>query len=472
MNVSIETLSGLERRLTIALPSEDFESEITTRLEKARGQVKIPGFRAGKVPLREVRRRYGPAVRAEVAGEMMQNSFITAVQQESLEPAGSPNLEVVKMDPGIDFEFTATFEVYPNVTLGDFSQIAVKQPVATIEPTDVDEMIDRLLNQDTTYTEVEHAAGDGDRITVDFEGSLDGEKVEAACGEGMAVTLGQKQMIADFETGLLGLSAGESKTFDATFPEDYRATELQGKSVQFTVNAHKVEAAKMPELNAEFFAKYGVETDSEDEFREQVTANMQQEMDSAVRNQLKQQVMDGIASVHEFTVPQALVQREIQVLKDQMMSQFQLPQGGDQTNLPSLPDELFHDQAQKRVLVGLAVNEVISAHEMVADEAVVDARLAEIAAGYGEAEQVINWYKSNPEQLRNIEMGILEDRVVDHILSQSSVTDVACDYKDAISGKAIAPEPELEAEAVDNAIEATDSPDTDDAQKDVEKQDE
>ena len=472
MNVSIETLSGLERRLTIALPSEDFESEITTRLEKARGQVKIPGFRAGKVPLREVRRRYGPAVRSEVAGEMMQNSFITAVQQESLEPAGSPNLEVVKMDPGIDFEFTATFEVYPNVTLGDFSQIAVKQPVATIEPTDVDEMIDRLLNQDTTYTEVEHAAGDGDRITVDFEGSLDGEKVEAACGEGMAVTLGQKQMIADFETGLLGLSAGESKTFDATFPEDYRATELQGKTVQFTVNAHKVEAAKMPELNAEFFAKYGVETDSEDEFREQVTANMQQEMDSAVRNQLKQQVMDGIASVHEFTVPQALVQREIQVLKDQMMSQFQLPQGGDQTNLPSLPDELFHDQAQKRVLVGLAVNEVISAHEMVADEAVVDARLAEIAAGYGEAEQVINWYKSNPEQLRNIEMGILEDRVVDHILSQSSVTDVACDYKDAISGKAIAPEPELEAEAVDNAIEATDSPDTDDAQKDVEKQDE
>lgn len=472
MNVSIETLSGLERRLTIALPSEDFESEITTRLEKARGQVKIPGFRAGKVPLREVRRRYGPAVRAEVAGEMMQNSFITAVQQESLEPAGSPNLEVVKMDPGIDFEFTATFEVYPNVTLGDFSQIAVKQPVATIEPTDVDEMIDRLLNQDTTYTEVEHAAGDGDRITVDFEGSLDGEKVEAACGEGMAVTLGQKEMIADFETGLLGLSAGESKTFDATFPEDYRATELQGKTVQFTVNAHKVEAAKMPELNAEFFAKYGVETDSEDEFREQVTANMQQEMDSAVRNQLKQQVMDGIASVHEFTVPQALVQREIQVLKDQMMSQFQLPQGGDQTNLPSLPDELFHDQAQKRVLVGLAVNEVISAHEMVADEAVVDARLAEIAAGYGEAEQVINWYKSNPEQLRNIEMGILEDRVVDHILSQSSVTDVACDYKDAISGKAIAPEPELEAEAVDNAIEATDSPDTDDAQKDVEKQDE
>ena len=472
MNVSIETLSGLERRLTIALPSEDFESEITTRLEKARGQVKIPGFRAGKVPLREVRRRYGPAVRAEVAGEMMQNSFITAVQQESLDPAGSPNLEVVKMDPGIDFEFTATFEVYPNVTLGDFSQIAVKQPVATIEPTDVDEMIDRLLNQDTTYTEVEHAAGDGDRITVDFEGSLDGEKVEAACGEGMAVTLGQKQMIADFETGLRGLSAGESKTFDATFPEDYRATELQGKTVQFTVNAHKVEAAKMPELNAEFFAKYGVETDSEDEFREQVTANMQQEMDSAVRNQLKQQVMDGIASVHEFTVPQALVQREIQVLKDQMMSQFQLPQGGDQTNLPSLPDELFHDQAQKRVLVGLAVNEVISAHEMVADEAVVDARLAEIAAGYGEAEQVINWYKSNPEQLRNIEMGILEDRVVDHILSQSSVTDVACDYKDAISGKAIAPEPELEAEAVDNAIEATDSPDTDDAQKDVEKQDE
>jgi trigger factor len=230
MNVSIETLAGLERRLTIAIDSDTFEAQITNRLESARGQVKIPGFRAGKVPMREVRRRFGNAVRSEVAGEMMQSSFMTAVQQEEMNPASAPKLDVVKMDPGIDFEFTATFDVFPTIELGSFSKISVKRPSAVIEDADLETMIERLRDQHATQEPAVRPAQDGDQVKVDFTGELDGERVEEACGEGMSFTIGQGQMIEDFDKGVIGLGAGEERTFDAVFPEDYRAEELQGKT--------------------------------------------------------------------------------------------------------------------------------------------------------------------------------------------------------------------------------------------------
>jgi trigger factor len=218
MNVSIETLTGLERRLTIAIDSDAFEEQITARLQTARGQVKIPGFRAGKVPMKEVRRRYGDAVRSEVAGEMMQSSFMTAVQQEDMNPASSPKLDVVKMDPGIDFEFTATFDVFPTVELANFDRVNVKRPSAEIEDADLETMIARLREQHATQEPAVRPAQDGDQVIVDFTGELDGERVEEACGEGMTFTIGQGQMIEDFDKGVVGLGAGEESTFDAVFP--------------------------------------------------------------------------------------------------------------------------------------------------------------------------------------------------------------------------------------------------------------
>ena len=209
MNVSIETLTGLERRLTIAIDSDTFEQQITSRLQAAAGQVKLPGFRVGKVPMKEVRRRFGDSVRAEVAGEMMQSSFMTAVQQEDMNPASSPKLDVVKMDPGVDFEFTATFDVFPTIELVNFEKVNVKRPSAQIEDADLENMIERLRDQHATQEAAERPAEDGDQVKVDFIGELDGERVDEACGEGMAFTLGQGQMIEDFDQGVVGLGAGE-----------------------------------------------------------------------------------------------------------------------------------------------------------------------------------------------------------------------------------------------------------------------
>ena len=437
MNVSIETLTGLERRLTIAIDSDAFEEQITARLQSARGQVKIPGFRAGKVPMKEVRRRYGDAVRAEVAGEMMQSSFMTAVQQEDMNPASSPKLDVVKMDPGIDFEFTATFDVFPTVELANFDRVSVKRPSAEIEDADLETMIARLREQHATQEPAVRPAQDGDQVTVDFTGELDGARVEEACGEGMTFTIGQGQMIEDFDKGVVGLGAGEEATFDAVFPDDYRAEELQGKTVQFSVKVAEVNERQLPELNEEFFQKFGIEEGGEEAFHAEVRNNMQRELDSAVKNQIKQQVMDGLAEIHEFQIPHDIVHREIHVLKEQMMSQFQMPPG--QAQSLDLPDALFHDQAEKRVKVGLIVNEVISSGGLVADATKVDAKLQELAEPYGEPDQVIEWYRSNPEQMGNIEMAVLEDQVVDHIMASADIEEVVSNYADVISGAAIAP---------------------------------
>ncbi len=437
MNVSVETLPGLERKLTIAIEGEKFESEISVRLTQAKQKAKIPGFRAGKIPLKEVRRRYGPAIRAEVAGEMMQTGFFEAIQQEELNPAGTPKLDVVKMDPGTDLEFTAIFDVYPKVELGDFSSLEIRKPQAEIEETDMEEMVDKLRDQHTNYETVERASIEGDQVKVDFSGSLDGEKIESASGEGVVFSLGKGQMIKDFEEALVGVSALEEKSFDATFPEDYRAEELQKKTVQFEVKVLEVLEAKKPELNEDFFKKLGVEDGGQDKFMEELKNNMQKELDSSITNQTKQQVMDSLAEIHEFALPSDVVQREIQALKEQMLGQFQQPPGNSQKI--DLPDDLFRDQAEKRVKVGLVVNEIISSREIKVEETDLEEKLAELASAYGEPEQVISWYKNNPDQMRGVEMGLLEDRVIDLILEEATIESVKAAYSEVLSGAALAP---------------------------------
>jgi trigger factor len=253
-------------------------------------------------------------------------------------------------------------------------------------------------------------------------------------------------MIEDFDQAILGMAAGDEKSFDATFPEDYRAEELQNKTLQFSVTVHEVSEAVVPELNDEFFEKFGVSEGGEASFREEVQKNMERELDAAVKNQTKQQVMDGLSKIHDFILPFDVVQREINALKNQMLSQFQMPQG--QAPQLDLPDALFQDQAEQRVKVGLVVNEIIVKHEVKADEAAVDEQLKTIAEPYDEPDQVVEWYRSNPEQMQNVEMGVLEDQVVNLILEQSAIEEVVASYADVLSGAAIAdPEAEADAEA-------------------------
>ena len=443
MHISIETTSGLERRLTISVPSEACEDKITHRLGETANKVKLPGYRPGKVPLREIRRRYGGAVRAEIAGELMQNSFMEAIQQESLAPAGSPKLEVVKMDPGIDFEFTATFEVFPNVELVNLEKVQLKRPEGTITPADVDQMVGRLREQRKQLIDVERGAQEEDRVTLDFEGRIDDEIFEGGSGEDVAFVVGAGQMIEDFDQAVRGLAKGDESTFSAIFPDDYQAEDLRGKSAQFTVTIKSVEESELPELDDEFFKGFGVEEGGEEAFRVDIQSNMQREMDAASSNQVKSQVMEQLNELHSVQLPAAMVENEITGLKQQMMQQFQ--QYGQNAAMPGvdlpdidLPDDLFTEQAERRVAVGLIVNEIVSSNDLLADKELVKARVEAMAAGYAEPEQVVNYYYSNPEQLQQIEMAVLEDQVIDHILEKAEVESVIASYDDIINGTAIA----------------------------------
>jgi trigger factor len=436
MNISIETMSGLERRLTISVASETFEAQITNRLSEAAGKIRLPGFRAGKVPMREVRRRFGNSVRAEVAGELMQSTFVTAVRQEALTPAGQPQLEVVRMDPGLDFEFTATFEVFPTVELANLTRAALRQPTGEITSADVDEMVDRLREQRKTWTTVERAAQDGDRVTVDFKGTRDGEPFAGGSGEGNQFVLGAGQMIADFDRGVAGLTPGAETRFEATFPEDYRATELAGKTVTFEVTLKQVEEPSLPALDDAFFANFGVNEGGLDAFRADVQRNMQRELDEAVRTQVKNQVMEQLHALHTVQLPQVMVAREADQLRQQMMQQFRMYGANGQ---PDLPQELFREQAERRVAVGLIVNEIVRSAGLKVDSAAVRARVESLAEGYAEPRQVIDWYYNNAEQLEQIELSVLEELVVNHVVSQAQVENVPSNYRDIVSGKALTP---------------------------------
>jgi trigger factor len=436
MQISVETTSGLERRLTISVPSETFEHQISERLGQAAQRMRLPGFRPGKVPMKEVRRRYGRAVRAEVAGELMQSTFFDAVRQEDLAPAGQPSLEVVEMEPGSDFEFTATFEVFPAVELVSMSRVAVREPQADITDTDIDEMIERLREQRKTWEPVARPAQDGDRVTVDFEGRLDGEVFDGGQAEDATFELGAGQMIDSFDAGVRGRAAGEHAEFDATFPEDYRAQNLAGKTVTFSVQVKTVAEPRLPELNDEFFQAFGVQEGGLAAFREDVRGNMQRELSAAVRRSLKTQVMDQLHQLHRVQLPKALVSNEIQNLRQQMLQQFQMY--GARSQQPDLPDELFREQAERRVAVGLVVNEIVSEAKLEVSPEKLRARVEELAAEYAEPQQVVNWYYSNQEQLQQIEMGVLEDQVVDHVLAKAQVEPVPASYQDVIAGKAVA----------------------------------
>mgnify|MGYP001215204547 FL=1 len=438
MDVSVETLEGLETRLTITLPSETFEERLDVKLNEAKNKARLPGFRPGKIPLKEIRRRFGPSLRAELAGEMMQSSFYEAIAQESLNPAGPPTLEVKTMDPNADLEFTATFELVPSVEVADLAKVEIKRPSTEITDEDIEKMVDRLKEQRISYEPVERASQADDQVTVDFEGSLDGELVESAKGSDASFVIGKGQMIEDFEKGATGLSKDQETKFEAVFPENYRAEELRGKTVEFSLTMKEVKEPKLPELNDEFFKEFGVEEGGEEAFRKEVLSNMEKELDNSVKNQLKQQVMDSLGELHDFEIPAPMISREIQVLKDQMMGQFQQPPGGRQNEL-NLPDELFKDQAEKRVKLGLVVNEIISKFELEVDQEKLDQHLQDLASSYAEPEQVIGWYRGNPEQMQNLEMGVLEDQVVDHIISKAQVEEVVADYDSVISGAAIAP---------------------------------
>lgn len=430
MQVSIETTSGLQRVMTIGVPAVQVEQTVTEELKRiAKGQ-KINGFRKGKpLPANVAKRMFGKQARLEAVYQQMQQAFFEAIQKEEVKLAGMPKFEPTVDEEGKDLEFKASFEVYPEITLADFSAIEIEQKTAQVTDKDIETMLETLQKQNANWTDSKDAAADGDRVVIDFEGSIDGEVFEGGSATDYTLTLGSNSMIPGFETGLVGAKAGEEKSIDVNFPEDYHKEELKGKPAQFKVTVKTVQKPELPEMNQEFFKTFGVEADTEEEFRAEVRKNMDRELKRAIESITKQQVVDGLIASNPIEVPAALIDQEIDRLRQQAVQQF----GGAEYMDPSrLPAELFHDQAQKRVQIGLLMNAVIESNEIEPSEEKVNELIEDMAVTYENPQEVRDYYANNAQQKSQIEALALEAQVVDKVLATAKVSQAEGTYEEII----------------------------------------
>ncbi len=427
MQVSVESTSALERRLTIGVPAERIESEVTKRLQQTARRAKVPGFRPGKVPMSVIRQRYEDSARQEALGDLIQSSFYEAIVAEKLNPAGAPSVEPKVFEKGKDLEYVATFEIYPEIQVAGFEGITVERPQAEVSEADVDNMLDILRKQNTRFEAVERAAENGDQLNIDFVGKIEGEAFAGGSAKGTALVLGSGRMIPGFEDALVGAKAGEERVITPTFPEDYQNLELAGKTAEFTVTVNAVAAPVLPELNEQFFALFGASEGGLEGFRAEVRKNMERELRQAIKSKVKNQVMEGLLAANPVELPKALVANEVQRLRVQAVQQF-----GGNIKPEQLPAELFEEQAKRRVSLGLIIAEVVKQAELKPDDARVRELSEERASAYQEPEQVVAWYYKNEQQLGEVRSVVLEEQVVDTVLQKAKVTDKPVSYEEAV----------------------------------------
>ncbi|MCJ8338551.1 MAG: trigger factor [Pseudomonadales bacterium] len=442
MQVSVETKSALERQMTITIPADRIDNDVVKQVQQTARTVRIDGFRPGKVPLKVVQKRYGAGIRQDVVGEILQQSFYEAVQQEKLIPAGGPSIEMKTDEAGKDVEFIATFEVYPEIDLADFSDVEIAKETSEISAADVDQMVETLRKQQTEWSEVKRAAKDGDKVVLDFEGFIGDEAFEGGKGEGVDLILGSNSMIPGFEDAVIGKKIAKEFDIKVTFPDDYQAENLKGKEAVFKATAKTISEPTLPELNEEFFKKFGMDSADLESFKTDVEKNMSREMSQSLKGKLKDQVFAKLVELNAIAVPTALVDGEIDNLRKQAVQQY----GGQGANLDfnMLPKEMFTDQAKRRVSVGLLVQEVIKSNEIKADDERVRSTIEEMAQTYQDPKEVVDHYYSNDDMLNQVKSLVIEDQVIDHLLSSAKVNETAVSYEEAIKPAA---QPQAEDEA-------------------------
>lgn len=430
MQVSVENVSGLERRLKIAVPASQVEQAVNKKINQTARTIKIDGFRVGKVPVDVVKKRYGASIRAEALDDIIRDAYIGALQQTELKIAGFPNIEPISFDEGKDIEFAAVVEVYPEVTVADFAALSVERPTSEVTDADIDTMIANLRRQRATWEESTEASADQDRLTIDFAGSIDGEAFDGGTAQDFNIVLGSKRMIAGFEEQLVGVKAGDELTINVTFPADYQAENLAGKDAQFKINVKKVVKPVLPELNAEFLTAFGVKDGDVEQFRADVRKNMERELRNAIRSKVKASVFEALVTANALEVPKALVAEEITRQREQALKQF----GGASAQIKPemLPDDLFVDNAKRSVALGLLVSAIIEKNEVKVDADRVRTLVDEVAQSYEEPEQVVQWYYGNKEQMAQVQSAVLEDQVVDLILAAAQLSDKAVGYEELL----------------------------------------
>ncbi|MDX1524697.1 MAG: trigger factor [Pseudidiomarina maritima] len=431
MQVSVETTQGLERRATITVPAETIEKEVKRLLKDEYRNRRINGFRKGKVPPNVLQKLFGKEARARAASNLMQSKYFEAMMQEKLNPVGAPAIEPKVNEEGKDFEFVATFEVYPEVKVADLDKLTIEKPEVEVTDADVDTMMETLRKQHATWKEVKRKSKKDDQITIDFTGSIDGEEFEGGKASDFALELGQGRMIPGFEDDIIGMKAGEEKTIEVTFPEDYHAENLKGKKASFVIVAKKVETRELPELNDEFVALFGVKEGGVDALKAEVRKNMQRELKNTVQAKVKEQVLKGLVESNEVDVPKAMLSQEVDVLRRQAMQRF----GGNQAQLPQLPAELFEEQAKERVKVGLLLGEVIRGNELKVDEQKVEEIIDNNASAYEDPAEVVAYYKGNEELMQQVRNVALEEQAIEFILGQAKVTAKKASFDELMNPK-------------------------------------
>jgi trigger factor len=429
MQVSVESNSDIKRTLTIVVPQEEVDTAINKRYDEVKRNARIDGFRPGKVPMSVIKKKFGASVKAEALSELTQSFFYKAIMEEKLNPA-SPPVITPNEDKTDGYEFSASFEVYPEIKINPVEDLKLNSPVVEIAESDIDDMIEKLKSQKSTWTEVKTKAKKGEQVTISFEGDVNGKPISDDPIKNFPVVIGSKNMIPGFEDELKGAKAGEKLSFEVTFPEDYQQADFAGQVGKFDVEVEKVEKSELPEVDEEFIKEFGVDSGDMADFRENLTQNMTGELNRALAAKRKQIVMDAIVENNEVSIPEALVDNEI----NQMISSLneKAAQAGQPTQ-PELPKELFEDQATKRVKLGLLLSEVIKQNDIKADDDKVQERIEEFAQTYQSPEEVINWYNTNPAERSKVESVVLEDQLVDWVLEKAKVTETSLSFEELMA---------------------------------------
>jgi len=423
MQANLETLGALERRLSVAVPIAEINIEVETRLKRLSRTVKLHGFRPGKVPLKVVAQQFGSQVRQEVLGDTLQKTFGEVVKQQNLKVAGYPRFEAKPLpDSASDFEFSATFEVYPDVRVGDISGKTIERPTLEVGDAEVDKTIEIMRKQRTTFEPAARAAQDGDRVTMDYAGTIDGKVFDGGVAQGTSVVLGAGRMLPDFEKALLGAKAGEVRSFELRFPDDYHGKEVAGKTARFEVAVKEVAAPKLPALDTEFAKSVGVADGDLGKLRAEVKDNLMREVKLRLKNRVRDQVMDAFLSVTQVEVPRSLVDMEIERLG--ATARQDLAARGMKMNADTpIPADLFEKQAVRRVNLGLILAELVKQKGLLPKPEQVRAAVEEQAQSYERPEEVVKWFYGSPERLRDIESAVLEENVVRWALSTAKIKD-------------------------------------------------
>ena len=434
MQVVLESPSALERQFTITIPNGDVETEFEAKLAETAKRVRIDGFRPGKVPAKVVRQRYGQAIRQEIVSDLMEKSLGEALSEHDVKPIGQPKIDDVKFEEGSDFSFKATFEVFPELDPILVDGDEIEQTTCKVGAADIKEMIATLREQRKSWKESARAASkEGDRVTINFEGFVDGEAFDGGKGEDQALVLGSGAMIPGFEDGIVGMKKGDSRDIEVTFPEDYQAEELKSKTATFKIEVTKLERGELPTVDEAFIQSFGVESGDEKDFKAELKEQMQRELSLTLKNMNKTKVFDVLLEKNADTpVPESAIKSEIHTLKHQAVERFG---GGQQFDPHQLPDELFTEQAERRVRLGILLGATVKKLGLAADPDRVRALIDEMAAAYDDAEQVVNFYYSNDENLKQVEALAVEEQVAEKLLESARGKTIDMSYADVMKSR-------------------------------------